>query len=84
MDAERLPSMGLVLGAVGSSVPLVAGALAEAKRCHQVLSTVERSSSLPAESIADEMKSLGPSIKVILFVVLISTWTFSITEGQRS
>lgn len=53
--------MGVAPGTVGSGVLLVAGALAELKRCCQELSTVAHPgsiSSLLAENITDDMKSL--------------------------
>jgi len=53
--------MGVASWTVGSGGLMVAGALAEAKRCGQELSTVARSgsiSSLSAENITDDMKSV--------------------------
>jgi len=79
--------MGVAPGTVGSCVLLAAGGIAEAKRCGQELSTVARSgsiSSLLAENITDEMKSLELGKTLIPFVVGTSAWMFSIAEGQRS
>jgi len=53
--------MGVASWTVGSGALMVAGALAEAKRCVQELPTIARSGSIlspPAENITDDMKSV--------------------------